>query len=258
MSLRVVAALEIPELGSALGRVAVLPALARPAVPAWPGLEGIRFGLAAAVIDLVADARAWSAAGDGDAAVETLAPAAWSAAWEAAVRDVANHIAADLDARLLAAAQEARMFKRRRRRLMVTEQERRALTGRLASAGVVMAEPLDRLKDWGERLRETSGHDRAIRQQWGRALVMVAQRLESAWLGLEEVARREAARWQPVIERVRVWRRPMWPVWVLTTLLIGVAIYLGLVLGGYLPTPPFLRGFTDGWWSLWDRYIDPV
>ena len=34
---------------------------------------------------------------------------------------------------------------------------------------------------------------------------------------------------------------PRWPLWLLTALVLGAAIYLGLVLGGYVPVPPIAR-----------------
>ena len=35
-------------------------------------------------------------------------------------------------------------------------------------------------------------------------------------------------------------------------LLFGSAIYLGLVLGGYLPVPAPLRGVAEGVWARWN------
>jgi hypothetical protein len=74
--------------------------------------------------------------------------------------------------------------------------------------------------------------------------------LESSWLTLVAASEREQERWTAEIERVRSWRRPLWPLWVLTTLVLLVATYLGLVLGGYLAAPGFLRGFAEFWWRL--------
>ena len=48
---------------------------------------------------------------------------------------------------------------------------------------------------------------------------------------------------------MRAWRRPTWPVWTLTGVVFSGATYLGLVLGGYISVPPFLRGFAAFWWS---------
>jgi hypothetical protein len=49
--------------------------------------------------------------------------------------------------------------------------------------------------------------------------------------------------------RVRAWRRPVWPLWILTALVLGAAGYLGLLVGGYLRVPDALAGFTEWWWA---------
>jgi hypothetical protein len=77
----------------------------------------------------------------------------------------------------------------------------------------------------------------------------VARRLEAAWLALEESAIREQTRWQADVGRVHRWRLPRWPLWLLTALILGGAVYLGLVLGGYVNVPPGLEGFAEFWWS---------
>ena len=48
---------------------------------------------------------------------------------------------------------------------------------------------------------------------------------------------------------MRAWRRPTWPLWLLTAVVAGAATYLGLVLGGYLPVPPPLEGLAAFWWA---------
>ena len=62
-------------------------------------------------------------------------------------------------------------------------------------------------------------------------------------------AAREQQRWQADVQRVHAWRLPRWPLWLLTVLVLGAAIYLGLVLGGYVPVPPMLEGLAEFWWS---------
>jgi hypothetical protein len=59
----------------------------------------------------------------------------------------------------------------------------------------------------------------------------------------------EQQRWKDEIERVRSWRRPQWPLWTVTAVVILVLSYLGLLFGGYLPVPPPLRGLAEFWWS---------
>jgi hypothetical protein len=84
---------------------------------------------------------------------------------------------------------------------------------------------------------------------WRSALTAAARRLEAAWLALEEAAAAEQRRWQVEVELVRVWHLPRWPLWLLTAIVLTVATYLGLVLGGYVPVPPRLAGFAEFWWN---------
>jgi hypothetical protein len=90
--------------------------------------------------------------------------------------------------------------------------------------------------------------DAAVRE-WQEAVLGVARRLESAWLELESAALREEALWTPEIEQVRAWRRPTWPLWLVNAVLLAGVTWLGLVLGGYLPVPPALRGFAEAVWQ---------
>ena len=53
------------------------------------------------------------------------------------------------------------------------------------------------------------------------------------------------------MERVRRWRRPRWPLWLITVVVVGAAAYVGLVLGGYLPVPAALDGLAQWWWARW-------
>jgi ferric-dicitrate binding protein FerR (iron transport regulator) len=80
-------------------------------------------------------------------------------------------------------------------------------------------------------------------------LATTARRLESAWQALTEAAQREQERWKAEIDRVRGWRRSVWPLWAITAAVLLVLTYLGLVLGGYIPGPRFLQGLADFWWS---------
>ena len=154
------------------------------------------------------------------------------------------------------AATQSRMP--RRKRPVVSPTEHRAIIARLGASGELLTEPLAGLEHAAQRLPEAGSYDRQAADRWGAALVAVARKLEAAWLALEESAQRELARWQAVAAQVRAWRRPTWPLWVLTAIVLGLALYLGLALGGYLPVPKFLQGFVDWWWGAWDKYVEPA
>jgi ABC-type Fe3+ transport system permease subunit len=93
------------------------------------------------------------------------------------------------------------------------------------------------------------GRSEAGLAAWHDALGHVARRLEVAWERLSAAAGDEEAAWDAEIERVRQWRRPRWPLWAITAMVFGVALYLGLVLGGFVPAPGVLRPFAEYWWS---------
>ena len=48
---------------------------------------------------------------------------------------------------------------------------------------------------------------------------------------------------------MRAWHRPTWRVWLATALVTAFAVYLGLVLGGFVPVPPPLQGLAAFWWA---------
>lgn len=234
----------VPELGPSLGRLVDPP-------PASPGalrvtLDDIRLDLVSGVFDLAGAARSFAASGDPDGAAASLGRVAWLGCWEKAVETAAARIAGEANAGLLLAAEESRFPVRRLRKLLLSDDDTRAIGARLGSGGAPFVAALDQLEQAGRSGRR-AGADEA--EPWQAALGTTARRLESAWLALEEAARVEQARWAGEIGRVRAWHRPTWPIWIVTALVVGGAGYLGLVLGGYLPVPAPLQGFTAFWWA---------
>lgn len=232
----------IPEIGPLLGRVAAPVGATTSVVP----LDDVRLALATELFELAGNARAFSAAGDIDFAVQTLSRQGWLAAWERAVAAAASRVVARLEARIAAAAAESRLPARHRRRVKVTPEERRGIAVRLGAGGGTLIEALDRLEAEMRRAVRESGDDRS----WIDALRLVARRMEHAWLCLEEAAVEEEAAWQRDVTDIRQWRRPRWMLWLLTLLVVSILLYLGLALGGFLPVPAPLRPVADWWWSV--------
>ena len=87
---------------------------------------------------------------------------------------------------------------------------------------------------------------------WQEALSTSARRLEAAWLSLEEGLVREWREWDQEIEDLRRWHRPLLPLVLIGAGLCAAALYAGLILGGYLPVPGFLRGIVEEIWSRWN------
>ena len=75
---------------------------------------------------------------------------------------------------------------------------------------------------------------------WQEALRTVARRLEAAWLALEAEVDAERERWTPEIDALGAWRPSLWPIFVVWIPLAALLVWLGLMLGGYVPAPAWL------------------
>jgi hypothetical protein len=75
---------------------------------------------------------------------------------------------------------------------------------------------------------------------WQEGLRTVARRLEAAWLALESEVEEERRRWDGELETIAQWRPALWPIFVFWVPLAALLVWLGLVLGGYIPAPAWL------------------
>jgi len=237
----------VPELGPSLGRLVDPPSADQGAlrIP----LDDVRLDLITGLFDLAGAGRAFTAAGDYGGAVSSLGRVEWLRLWERAVAMTAARIVAEANAGLQLAAAESRFPVRRLRRLELTDEDSRAIGARLGSWGAPFVAALDALEQAGHNASGARGRSETGGLAWQAALNAAARRLESAWIALEQAARAEQERWAAEIATVRAWRRPTWPVWLVTAMLVAAAGYLGLVLGGYLPVPPALEGLANFWWT---------
>jgi hypothetical protein len=237
----------VPELGPSLGRLVDPPASMRGAlcVP----LDDIRLDLVTGVFELAGAGRSFAASGDPDGAVASLGRVAWLSLWEKAVATAASRIAGEANAGIRLAAAESRYPQRRLRALELTDEDTRAIGARLGSGGAPFVAALDLLEQAVRTTGSSRGRGAAGAEAWRVALGAAARRLESAWLALDEAARVEQERWAAEVALVRAWRRPTWPVWLVTAVVVGAAVYLGIVLGGYVPVPGPLAGFAAFWWA---------
>jgi len=237
----------VPELGPSLGRLVDPPSADQGAlrIP----LDDVRLDLITGLFDLAGAGRAFTAAGDYGGAVSSLGRVEWLRLWERAVAMTAARIVAEANAGLQLAAAESRFPVRRLRRLELTDEDSRAIGARLGSGGAPFVAALDALEQAGHNASGARGRSETGGLAWQAALNAAARRLESAWIALEHAARAEQERWAAEIATVRAWRRPTWPVWLVTAMLVAAAGYLGLVLGGYLPVPPALEGLANFWWT---------
>ncbi len=241
--------IRVPELGPSLGRM--VASASTPGDLDWISLHDIRWALVTTVLEMAGEAREWSASADRDLTLGALGRASWVEAWERAVSAAVEQVVLEIDVRLTEAAVESRMPRRLLRRWLVTAVDRRAIAGRLGGGGAPFLAALDSLEEAVSPLRAARAPDPAAHEAWQRALTTVARRLESAWLALQQATAQEWAGWATDVERIRDWRRPLWPLCLMGGALFGAATYLGLVLGGYLSLPGFLQGLASAWWRGW-------
>ncbi len=235
----------LPELGPSLGRVASPVIDARGSSGVWRKIREVRLRLASRLFEAGHSARTALAAGDYRQAALRLGRDTWAEAWAAAVAATGVVVVDDINQRLEAAASAARMPRRRARAVRVTESEGHALTARLAGGAGRLVVALDELEAISKAIEAESA------PAWRDTVLRVARRLEDAWLALEAHVGEELRRWDEEVERVRAWRRRGWPLWLVTVAVVGLATYVGLVLGGYVRVPEQLRPLVDWWWARW-------
>jgi hypothetical protein len=237
----------VPELGPLLGGLTDPPASGPPS-PLGLSYDDIRLDLVSGIFDLAGAAREFAAAGDRDSAMASLGRVAWTGLWERAVGAVATRIGDAVNARLREAAAESRFPTRRLRTMLLAPTDVRAIAARIGAGGAPFIAALDALE---AAVHSASGGTRGSEkfEEWRKALEGSARRLESAWLSLLGVADSEEQHWGNEVARVKAWRRPTWPVWLISALVVAGLGYLGLVLGGYVPVPPMLTGLANFWWS---------
>jgi hypothetical protein len=240
--------LVVPELGPALGRL-VAPAGAHG--PTWVPVDDLRIALVTELFSLAGDARRWAREGDRELALATLSRSAFEEAWHRTVDTVAARVAEQVNARLVAAAREARLPAKRAKRLPLEPSEVRAIAARLAQGDGGFREALA-MVEVGTALARSERAPVAGVLAWQEALLTSARRLEAAWLALLEALAREGRDWDQEVEDLRRWRRPAWPLWAVGVTLFAGALYVGLVLGGYLPVPEPLRPLAEELWARWN------
>jgi hypothetical protein len=231
--LKLLMPLRVPELAPCLGRIIVPRRLAA----LWVPLDDIREELATRVLELGSEGREATVR---RSILETTGRGAWAAAWDNAVRRSALRVADVLDAEVTRAARRVRLPRRLLRRHLLSNAEKRAIAARLGTGAGAFVTALDELDAAAGRVADATVLDKDAYAAWQEALRTVARRLEAAWLALENEVDAEQRRWAPEIDAVAAWRPPLWPVFLFWTPLATVLVWLGLILGGYVPAPQWL------------------
>lgn len=223
---------ELPELGPLLGHLAAPD----PPTSRDRDLEPVRVELLSELFERAGKAREKLAAGDVAAARAVLGRDAWLAIWERAVAAAGSAMLAGIERRIRDAALISRFPDRLVAKRLPDAEERRVLTARLSSAGIGLEEASKELGNpaiaWGEAIRRTAGE------------------LTGAWDQLRTLAEQEYGAWDRRTIQIRDWRRPWRPLVLSGVALLVLAIWLGMVLGGFLPVPGFMRPIADWYWRL--------
>jgi hypothetical protein len=228
--------LRIPEIGPALGKLVAGTGRR----PGGLALDGERLHLVTKIIDAAGEARRLAAQDNRAAAAAALGRDVWLSAWEESVQAIGDRLLARAGERLAAEAAAVRLPRRRRRRLTVSDADRRTVAARLGASGSRLVPALDRVDELSPAAIEATPAERDALEAWQEAVKAAARRLEEAWLVLEEAVEHEAGHWDRVAEALGAWRRPMWPVAVFTIVALAFAVWVGLILGGFVAAPPWL------------------
>ena len=237
--------IRVPELGPSLGKV--ITGTGRD--PGGFQLDHERHHLATRLFDAAGEARRLAARDERQAAVTTVGRTAWLEAWEEAVAAVADRMNSRIEETLWGAGRSARMPKRRLRRHFPDEDARRGLLARLGAAGVGLVPALDALDRCADAAVAATGLDRDAMTSWQDALRTAARRLDAAWIALEESVEHEWGQWERAAADIGRWRKPWWPVVLVGVLVTAAAVWIGLVLGGYVTAPAPLE-------SIWNKVTE--
>jgi hypothetical protein len=246
--LGVIAPLRVPEVGPSLGKVVIGTGNQVPGIP----LESIRYRLATRIIEAAGEARQLAAGNERPAALQALGRDIWMEAWDEAVTAVTQQFAQRMGAHLVAEAQAVRMPKKKRRAVDLDDRERRALAARFGSAGTNLMPALDALEERAAALAGSTGTDATALDAWQEAVTVAARRLEAGWLEIEVSLLAEVETWLRVADEVARWRKPLWPVLVVGLLAVGLAAYLGLMVGGVVSVP----AWANGAWAVVSPWLE--
>lgn len=226
--------LRIPELGPSLGR------LVTGTESGTPALDAPRLQLVTRLLEAAGEARRLASHEERDAALAAVGPRVWLDAWEEAVGSIAPGVVDRAQARIREAARRVRMPERLVRRLMLDASERRAVRARLGSAGATLVAALDQLERRAGAAATATPAERASVDAWQAALLLAARRVEASWIALERAVDAETTHWDALAARVETWRRRRWPLLAVSVPVLVVAVWLGLIFGGYLAPPDWL------------------
>ena len=224
--------MSLPELGPLLGSLTA-PAEREGAAA---DLDRVRLAMVSALFERSAAARKLLQNGDATGARSRIGAAAWIGIWDDTAKRSAAALVKKVEHDFREAALQSRYPKTRLARELPSAEDRAMLTARLSAAGLGLEAAAPALDDPGAA--------------WAPALRRAAGELEQAWQRLMETAQTELSRWNARVRYVAEWRRPWWPLLLGVGLALALAIWAGLVLGGYLPVPGWFLPVAEWFWGL--------
>ncbi len=234
--------IRVPELGPSLGKMVSAEVRSGGRI----AFDGLRLRIVTKLFESAGDARRLAAAGERHAAVSALGRETWLNVWDQAVSDVVDAVVQHVSHDIETAANEARMPQRRRGELALSDYDKHVLKSRLGSTGASLVGAVNDLDEAVGIVENATVDQRDALERWQRAVVQCARRLAESWERLEEMTSAELVHWRELASKVSRWRRSVTPVVIVVVVAEAVAIWLGLVLGGYLEAPAWFSAL----WQL--------
>jgi len=231
--------IRVPEFGPSVGKLTVETGGSDPI-----GRNAVRMQLVSKLFEIAGDSRRLAGQDDRMAAVACLSRDAWLSLWEEATVRLSSAVSDYAMLRIADQAHMVRMPSGLRRRLELTDEDRRAISGRLGSSGSEFVHVLDEVTTTATAVLEAPANQKDLLVNWQEAQLRAARRLEHAWSLVEVALDTEISYWNSAATRVGNWKRSQLPVVAFLALGSTVAIWIGLILGGYIDAP--------GWFaSMW-------
>lgn len=231
--------IRVPEFGPSLSKLTVESRRPDPI-----GRDAVRMRLVTKLFANAGDSRRLASQDDRTAALACLSRDAWLSLWEEATVRLSSSIADYAAAQIAEKARLVRMPGRMQRKLELTDEDRRAISGRLGASGSEFVHVLDGVENASLAVLEAPANQKGALEDWQEAQLRAARRLEQAWATVEAALDKELSYWNSAAARVGDWKKSPLPVAVFLVIGSVAAIWLGLILGGYVEAP---RWFANLW-----------
>jgi hypothetical protein len=241
-AIKVLIPIRVPEFGPSVGKLTTETVGADPV-----GRHVVRMQLVTKLFEMAGESRRLASQKDREAATGSLSREAWLSLWEEATLQLSSAVFDYAVGLIEDQSSMVRMPVRLKQKVELTDEDRRAIAGRLGACGSEFVHVLDDVATTSSVVLGAHPDQKEILQEWQEAQLRAARRLEHAWSLVEIALNSELAYWEAAANRIGGWKRSPVPVLVFLVLGSVVAIWLGLILGGYIESPGW---FTWFWQSL--------